>query len=223
MEREMIFESEHGLYYSYYKTLVEADDFRSGMKMIFNDNLTEFPSTINAVKKFNIHPEIIIGFLYQQFMNITNHFGWKTSTCWSVDRGDIEPIISCEGLGEPIYFYLEFVWYLSGMTIFLLYVYGSYLSRHILGGLSAVLYYFIVHQDATRAHTQPPARENFAFPFILWQCFYLTLAIDRFGTKFYKNFSLKKKIFQINYLMVSSFQVILYIVPNLFYFYRLPI
>lgn len=208
MEREMIFESEHGLYYSYYKTLVEADDFRSGMKMIFNDNLTEFPSTINAVKKFNIHPEIIIGFLYQQFMNITNHFGWKTSTCWSVDRGDIEPIISCEGLGEPIYFYLEFVWYLSGMTIFLLFVYGSYLSRHILGGLSAVLYYFIVHQDATRAHTQPPARENFAFPFILWQCFYLTLAIDRFGTKFYKNFSLKKKIFQINYLMVTYLTIL---------------
>lgn len=54
-----------------------------------------------------------------------------------------------------------------------------FISRNKLGGLSAVIYYFTIHNDATQLHRNPAARENFAFPFILWQMFYLTVCIER--------------------------------------------
>lgn len=106
---------------------------------------------------------------------------FPTVVCWTVERekSTQDQVISCEGFGEPIYFYLSVVWCLSGFTIFLLYMYGYFLCRNLLGGLATVAYYFTIHQDATNIHKNPMLRENFAFPFILSQIFYVNLYIAR--------------------------------------------
>lgn len=48
-----------GLYYSYFKTMVEADSFTTGIDKLIRDNVTEYPDTINTLKRFNLYPEVM--------------------------------------------------------------------------------------------------------------------------------------------------------------------
>lgn len=59
-------------------------------------------------------------------------------------------------------------------------------SRSILAGLCTALYYFCIHNDSTRIHSNPAARENFAFPFIISQIYFLTVWIEQHNKHFDK-------------------------------------
>ena len=52
----MTFRTEMGLYYSYFKTVVEADTLVEGALQLYRNNLTEYPLTINTLKRFNLYP-----------------------------------------------------------------------------------------------------------------------------------------------------------------------
>jgi C-mannosyltransferase DPY19L len=186
IEKEILFKDDLGLYYFYYKTIVSEVDFDRGMERILRDNLTEYPRTINPIKKYHIYPEILTAFLYTNFMNLSNFLNLSKELCWAIqnrragDISDDDVLYACDVLEDPIYFYLSIVWFLSGLTVFLLYIYGTLLSRSMLGGLTSVIYYLISHQDATNVISNPTARENYAYPFLIWQMMYLTLFIDRY-------------------------------------------
>lgn len=146
--------------------------------------------------------------LYKQFIILSSQFNLPTIVCWTVERENpkLDSVISCEGFGEPIYFYLSVLWSLSGITVFLLYFYGFFLCRNLFGGLAAVAYYFTVHDNVTNIHKTPMLRENFAFPFILMQALYVHLYIDRsnYDSNHSKNVS-TSYIHSRNYGMVSRF------------------
>lgn len=62
----------------------------------------------------------------------------------------------------------------------------SVFSRSVVAGLCAALYYFCIHNDATRIHSHPVARENFAIPFIISQMYFLSVWIEKHN-RHYRN------------------------------------
>jgi len=69
MEREMTFRTEMGMYYSYFKTLVRAQTLNEGLIKLYRNNMTEYPDTINTLKRFNLYPELLVGVLYRGLSN----------------------------------------------------------------------------------------------------------------------------------------------------------
>ncbi|XP_069870308.1 probable C-mannosyltransferase DPY19L2 isoform X2 [Dipodomys merriami] len=175
LEREMTFRTEMGLYYSYFKTIIDAPSFLEGLWMIMNDRLTEYPLVINTVKRFHLYPEVVIAYWYRIFMGIMHLLGIEAKTCWNVTR--LEPlneVMSCEGLGDPACFYVGVIFILNGLMMGLFFIYGAYLSGTQLGGIVTVLCYFFNHGEATRVMWTPPLRESFSYPFLVLQMYILT-------------------------------------------------
>ncbi|KAG7258396.1 hypothetical protein CRUP_001560 [Coryphaenoides rupestris] len=168
LEKEMAFRTEMGLYYSYYKTIIEAPSFLSGLYLVMNDQLTEYPLVINTLKRFNLYPEVVLASGYRTYTGLMDFLGVPTKMCWSINRGEgLAPVDSCEGLGDPAYFYVTFVFLLNGFMMSLFFMYGAYLR-------TPALALWHQHVVSTRVMWTPPLRESFAYPFLVMQMLLLT-------------------------------------------------
>uniref|UniRef100_A0A8C2Y853 Dpy-19 like C-mannosyltransferase 1 n=1 Tax=Coturnix japonica TaxID=93934 RepID=A0A8C2Y853_COTJA len=175
LEREMAFRTEMGLYYSYFKIIIEAPSFWNGLSAIMNDRLTEYPLVINTLQRFNLYPEVVLASWYRIYTAVMDFFGIPTKMCWTVNRGkDLSPVESCEGWGDPASFYVAVIFLLNGLMMSLFFIYGTYLSGSQLGGLITVMCYFFNHGECTRVMWTPPLRESFSYPFLVLQMLLLT-------------------------------------------------
>uniref|UniRef100_A0A1A9W8P8 Uncharacterized protein n=1 Tax=Glossina brevipalpis TaxID=37001 RepID=A0A1A9W8P8_9MUSC len=178
LERESLFRGEDALYYSFYKTLTEAPDFMSGIEKLQNLTDIEYPRNVNVIHRFHVLPELIIGALYH-FLRSHQRLGLLSLfSCWRSD--DVRLTLEyghCEG--QAMQFYMECVWLLGGFTMLLIYMYGLLLSRNMFGGIYAVTSYIMFHSFASKIYDSPAARENFAFPAIFMQMFYLCFCINQ--------------------------------------------
>ncbi|XP_049586596.1 dpy-19-like 1, like isoform X1 [Syngnathus scovelli] len=178
LEKEMAFRTEMGLYYSYYKTIIDAPSFLQGLHMIMNDRLTEYPLVINTLKRFNLYPEVVLASWYRVYTSVMGYFGVPTKMCWSINRGEgLTPVDSCEGLGDPAYFYVTCVFLLNGLMMSMFFLYGAYLSGSRLGGVVTTACFFFNHGESTRVMWTPPLRESFAYPFLVLQMMLLTFIL----------------------------------------------
>ena len=148
LERELSFRTEMGLYYSYFKQIaIDSPSFSHGLFSIIYDNRTEAPTTINVLERFNLYPEVLLGFIYR----LMKSQGKLTEVCYRVDRGQtMSPVLSCEGHREPTYFYVTIVFLLNGFLLGVLFLFGTYLSKSILGGIITTFAYIFNHGEATR-------------------------------------------------------------------------
>ncbi|KAI5617533.1 putative C-mannosyltransferase DPY19L1 [Silurus asotus] len=101
LEKEMAFRTEMGLYYSYFKSIIEAPSFLNGLGLIMNDRLTEYPLVINTLKRFNLYPEVVLASWYRVYSTAMEFFRIPTKMCWTINRGeDLDPVESCEGFAH---------------------------------------------------------------------------------------------------------------------------
>ena len=56
----------------------------NGLQQIMYDNVTEYPTTINVLKRFNLWPELVVGVAYRTFTSVAKTFDVKTKECWNV-------------------------------------------------------------------------------------------------------------------------------------------
>lgn len=170
LERELSFRTENGLYYSYYKQLVSTESglTESLVNNLLHDNRTEHPNTINTLQRFNLYPELILASIYR----FANHLGLLEQECWQVDRSKtgLSSVQACMGNQVPVYFYVNSVFYLHGLSMmFLFFLCWSINNRSLTSGILACSAYIFNHGEATRVMWTPPLRESFSFPFHMLQ------------------------------------------------------
>jgi len=117
VKREISFRTEQGLYYSYYKHLVNAKSLQEGINELERDNLTEHKNTINIWKRFNIYQELVLAAIHRV----------------------------CSFNMEPILFYVEVVFSLQGFHAAMLFLISWSLSGTWVSGV-LTLFYVVVHR-----------------------------------------------------------------------------
>ncbi|XP_057592983.1 probable C-mannosyltransferase DPY19L4 [Hippopotamus amphibius kiboko] len=148
LEREITFQGDSAIYYSYYKDMLKAPSFERGVYELTHNNKTVSLKTINAVQQMSLYPELIASVLYQA-------------------TGSNEII-------EPVYFYIGIVFGLQGIYVTALFVTSWLMSGTWLAGMLTVAWFIINRVDTTRIEYSIPLRENWALPYFACQVAALT-------------------------------------------------
>ncbi|KAF5915159.1 hypothetical protein HPG69_011622 [Diceros bicornis minor] len=162
LEREITFQGDSAIYYSYYKDMLKAPSFERGVYELTHNNKTISLKTINAVQQMSLYPELIASVLYQA-------------------TGSNEII-------EPVYFYIGIVFGLQGIYVTALFVTSWLMSGTWLAGMLTVAWFIINRVDTTRIEYSIPLRENWALPYFACQVAaltgYLKSNLNTYGERF---------------------------------------
>ncbi|XP_059528178.1 probable C-mannosyltransferase DPY19L4 isoform X1 [Myotis daubentonii] len=162
LEREITFQGDSAIYYSYYKDMLKAPSFERGVYELTHNNKTVSLKTINAVQQMSLYPELIASVLYQA-------------------TGSNEII-------EPVYFYIGIVFGLQGIYVTALFVTSWLMSGTWLAGMLTVAWFIINRMDTTRIEYSIPLRENWALPYFACQIAaltgYLKSNLNTYGERF---------------------------------------
>nr|XP_060631602.1 probable C-mannosyltransferase DPY19L4 isoform X1 [Anolis sagrei ordinatus] len=148
LEREITFQGDSAIYYSFYKELIKAPSFKRGIYQLTHDNSTLSMKTMNVVRQMTLYPELIASVLYQ--------------------ASGSEDVI------EPVYFYIGIVFGLQGIYVTALFVTSWLMSGTWLAGMLTVAWFIINRADTTRIDYSIPLRENWAMPYFACQVAALT-------------------------------------------------
>ncbi|KAM4602898.1 protein C-mannosyl-transferase DPY19L3 [Polymixia lowei] len=143
VEREISFRTECGLYYSYYKQMLQAPSIQQGFSELIHDNLTESKRTVNLLQRMNIYQEVFLSVLYR--------------------------LLPIQAYLEPVYFYIYTVFSLQAVYVIALYLTAWLLSGSWLAGILTGVWYILNRVDTTRVEFTISLRENWSLPFLALQ------------------------------------------------------
>ncbi|XP_054626389.1 probable C-mannosyltransferase DPY19L3 isoform X2 [Dunckerocampus dactyliophorus] len=143
VEREISFRTECGLYYSYYKQMLQAPSILEGVSELIYDNLTESKRTINLLHRMNIYQELFLSVLYR--------------------------LLPIQSYLEPVYFYIYTVFSLQAVYVMALYLTAWLLAGSWHAGALTGIWYILNRVDTTRVEFTISLRENWSLPFLALQ------------------------------------------------------
>jgi hypothetical protein len=151
--REVLFESESALYYSYMKDVIDAPSLFAGIKSLIWHTGTENPYTMNVIQRFNIFQEILFGMI------------WRV---WPFSYP-----------ADPITMYKDCIFLLWSMGMGWMYMTSVRLTRNLLSGVVALALLAGNWVDSGRPCHLPPLRENQSIPLLFMQVLVLTNTFRR--------------------------------------------
>ncbi|KMZ95887.1 hypothetical protein PVMG_03961 [Plasmodium vivax Mauritania I] len=66
-EQKLSLYSEESFYFSFFDDIVKSETYLEGLKLLLRDDRSEYPNTINAIRRFNIYPEVVLGTVWRVF------------------------------------------------------------------------------------------------------------------------------------------------------------
>jgi hypothetical protein len=155
--------SESALYYTFMEEYVEAPSFTAAVATALRDNRTEYPEVINAVSRFNIWQELVVGQLWRS--GLSSYFP------------------------DPLDLMIESIWFMQGVSYLGIALLAWYLGGANLLSLacSFVALASYAHVAATermncfRAVQFPMLRENYSVPCMWYQLLAVAAIVRRDG------------------------------------------
>ncbi|KAM8883214.1 putative C-mannosyltransferase DPY19L4 [Synchiropus picturatus] len=148
LEREITFQEGSGIYYYYYKHMLNSASFQRGFYELVFDNRTIAGQTINAVERLSLYPELMTSFIYRLYVG--------------------------QDYMEPIYFYIGTVFSLQAVHVTALFMCSWMLSGTWVSGMLTVVWYVINRLDTTKVDQAVPQRDHWALPYYSCQVAALT-------------------------------------------------
>lgn len=69
--------------------------------------------------------QVFVAALYRNFKHLEKMFGWKTQTCYQINRGNgVAPVESCEGAGNSHYFYINYAFLVACTVVGIIFLLG---------------------------------------------------------------------------------------------------
>ncbi|CAD5206698.1 unnamed protein product [Bursaphelenchus okinawaensis] len=152
VEREISFRTESGLYYSYYKQVVNASTVTSAFYDLIHDTKTEYPREINVLQRFNIIPEVLLALFYRlssSYVTIT-----------------------------PIMFYVNSSFLLAGLSVLFVYLLTYVITGAWSEAFIVSVWMLVNYEDSSRVNFAVNMREVYALPFLWVQFMYVFKSLD---------------------------------------------
>ncbi|SOV75501.1 conserved Plasmodium membrane protein, unknown function [Plasmodium sp. gorilla clade G3] len=142
VEQKLSLYSEESFYFSFYNDIVKSNTFWEGINYLLKDNRSEYPDTINAIKRFNIYPEIILGALWKG-LNLESY------------------------ILTPYNFYVYAVIFLQAASVSVLFFFSVYIGKSYFPGVIFLMLFFSCFREKFIMRLSAfPLRENFASVFM---------------------------------------------------------
>uniref|UniRef100_A0AC35TIR6 C-mannosyltransferase DPY19L3 n=1 Tax=Rhabditophanes sp. KR3021 TaxID=114890 RepID=A0AC35TIR6_9BILA len=145
IEQEISLRTESGLYYSYFKEILQKPTIALGIQALLNDTRTEYPRAINILERFNVYQEVLLAILYRAYdFNLA-----------------------------PMLFYVYWCFAFAGLQVFAIFHLSWTLSKSVAFPVLACSWLFYNLDETTRAYFSVNLRENFSLPFLFLQTVFL--------------------------------------------------